>query len=338
MNRILIIAEAGVNHNGSLDIARKLVDAAVDAGADVVKFQTFKSERIASKHAQKAEYQKKTTGAGESQLDMLRKLELSEENHHELIAYCKKKNIEFLSTPFDLESVDLLASLGLQTFKIPSGELNNLPYLERIGRYNRKVILSTGMADLGEVEANINVLIKSGTERNKITLLHCHSEYPTPMHVVNLSAMNTMRGAFKLAVGYSDHTEGIEIPIAAAALGATVIEKHFTLDRNMEGPDHKASLEPHQLKAMVQAIRDIEAAMGNGIKTPSEIELKNKTVARKSIHAARDLKKGAVIREEDLTMKRPGDGISPMLMRDMIGRKLTADVEEDQKMSWSYVE
>jgi N,N'-diacetyllegionaminate synthase len=338
MKRVLIIAEAGVNHNGDLEIARKLVDAAVDAGADVVKFQTFKSERIASKHAQKAEYQKKTTGAAESQLDMLRKLELSEEHHHELIQYCKKKNISFLSTPFDLESVDLLASLGLDTFKIPSGELNNLPYLEKIGKYNRKVILSTGMADLGEVESNINVLLKAGTARENITLLHCHSEYPTPMHVVNLSAMITMREAFKLQVGYSDHTEGIEIPIAAAALGATVIEKHFTLDRNMEGPDHKASLEPHQLKAMVQAIRDIEAAMGDGIKTPSPIELKNKTVARKSIHAARDLKKGTVIREEDLTMKRPGDGISPMQMRELVGRKLIADIEEDQKISWSHIE
>lgn len=333
--RVLIIAEAGVNHNGSLKLARKLVDAACAAGADIVKFQTFNSAKLVTKSAPKAAYQKKTTGASESQLDMLKKLELSVNDHHALIRYCKKKRIKFLSTPFDLDSIDLLALLGLDTFKIPSGELNNLPYLRRIGKYNRKVIMSSGMSDMKEVEANLNILIKSGTQRSKITLLHCHSEYPTPMKHVNLKAMVSMGKKFRLPVGYSDHTQGIEVPVAAVALGASVIEKHFTLDRNMKGPDHKASLEPHELKAMVSAIRNIELALGDGIKKPSARELQNKKVAQKSIHAGMALKKGIVLKASHLVTKRPSGGISPMLFDKVVGKRLKRDVVEDHQLKWS---
>ena len=329
--RTFIIAEAGVNHNGSLELAKKMVDVAAEAGADAVKFQTFKAEKVISRYAQKAEYQKRSTDASESQLDMVRKLELDEAAHKELFAYCRSKDIIFLSTPFDLDSIDLLNQLGLEIFKIPSGEITNLPYLRKIGALKKEVILSTGMADLGEIEDALDVLIKAGTVRENITVLHCNTEYPTPFEDVNLRAMLTIRAAFPgVQVGYSDHTLGIEVPIAAVAMGATVIEKHFTLDRNMEGPDHKASLEPDELKAMVQAIRNIEKALGNGIKKPSPSELKNKPVARKSIVAARDIKEGEEFTEENLTAKRPGTGISPMRWDEILGKHAQKKYVEDE--------
>ncbi len=333
--KVLIIAEAGVNHNGSISIAKKLIDKAKDAGADIVKFQTFVSEKLVTKSAQKAEYQKKTTGKKESQFEMLKKLELSPESHKLLIAYCKKKKIKFLSTPFDLDSIDLLVKLGMDTIKIPSGELNNLPYLRKIGKLNKKVIMSTGMSDLKEVEENLNVLIESGTQRENIILLHCHSEYPTPMHNVNLRAMVTMKEHFHLPVGYSDHTEGIEVPVAAVALGASVIEKHFTLSKKMKGPDHKASLEPKELKKMVRAIRNIEQALGDGIKKPSAKELQNKKVAQKSIHVAEELSAGTVLNEKHLLTKRPSGGISPMEFDNVIGKRVNKNVEADHQLQWS---
>ena len=278
-HKVFIIAEAGVNHNGSLELAKKMIDAAEEAGADAVKFQTFKAEKVVSRYAPKAEYQKKTTTAGESQLEMIKKLELDAAAHQTLIDYCKKRNIQFLSTPFDFESIDLLNELGLDIFKIPSGEITNMPYLRKIGSLKKEIILSTGMANLGEIEDALDVLTGAGTKLKDITILHCNTEYPTPMQDVNLKAMQTIKYAFPgIHVGYSDHTEGIEVSIAAVAMGATIIEKHFTLDKNMEGPDHKASLEPDELKAMVNAIRNIEKALGNGIKKPSPSELKNKPI------------------------------------------------------------
>jgi len=328
--KTFIIAEAGVNHNGSIDMAKKLIDVAAEIGADAVKFQTFKAERLVSRSALKAEYQKKTTDADESQFDMIKRLELNEDAHRELICYCKNKNIIFLSTPFDLESIDLLNNLGLEIFKIPSGEITNLPYIRKIGRLKKKVILSTGMADLEEIGNAINVLIEYGTRKEDITVLHCNTEYPTPFEDVNLLAMLSIRDAFKVAVGYSDHTVGIEISIAAVALGATVIEKHFTLDKNMEGPDHKASLEPHELKAMVRAIRNIEKAMGDGIKKPSTSEIKNKLIVRKSIVAAKEIKKGEVLSEETLAVKRPGNGMSPLEWDRVIGKRAKRNFTEDE--------
>ena len=329
--RTFIIAEAGVNHNGSLELAMKLIDVASEAGADAIKFQTFKAEKVISRYAQKAEYQKRSTDASESQLDMVRKLELDEAAHEELFAYCRSKDIIFLSTPFDLDSIDLLNKLGLEIFKIPSGEITNLPYLRKIGTLKKKVILSTGMADLGEIEDALDVLIKTGTVRENITVLHCNTEYPTPFEDVNLRAMLTIRAAFPgVQVGYSDHTLGIEVPIAAVAMGATVIEKHFTLDRNMEGPDHKASLEPAEFKEMVKAIRNIEKALGSGIKKPSPSELKNKPIARKSIVAVRDIKEGEEFTEENLTVKRPGTGISPMRWDEVLKKKATRDFIADE--------
>jgi len=336
--RVIIIAEAGVNHNGSLSIAKKLIDVAKEAGADIVKFQTFNAEKLVTRTAPKATYQKKTTGAKESQFEMLKKLELSPDAHKILLSYCRKKKIKFLSTPFDLDSIDLLLSLGMDTFKIPSGELNNLPYLEKIGKQNKKIIMSTGMADLKEVEDNLNVLIRSGTKKENITLLHCHSEYPTQMKDVNLRAMLTLKEKFGVAVGYSDHTEGIEVPIAAVALGATVIEKHFTLDKKMKGPDHKASLNPDELKAMIKAIRNIEQALGDGIKKPSAREMQNRKVARKSIHITRNLPAGTILSEEHLIMKRPeAGGISPMEMNNVIGKKLLKDKKTDEQLKWSEI-
>jgi N,N'-diacetyllegionaminate synthase len=329
IQKTFIIAEAGVNHNGSLELAKRLVDVAVEAGADAVKFQTFKAEKIISKYAQKAEYQKRSTDASESQLDMVRKLELDEAAHEELFAYCHSKNIQFLSTPFDLESIDLLSSLGLEIFKIPSGEITNLPYLRKIGHLGKKVILSTGMADLGEIEDALDVLVSSGTSLDKITVLHCNTEYPTPMSDVNLLAMQTIGEAFKVKVGYSDHTLGIEVPVAAVAMGATVIEKHFTVDRGLEGPDHKASLEPDELVTMVTAIRNVERALGNGVKKPSPSEIKNKAIARKSIVAACKINEGEVFTEENLSIKRPGTGISPMRWDEVIGKKATRNYQED---------
>ncbi|RAZ44673.1 N-acetylneuraminate synthase [Campylobacter hyointestinalis] len=330
MNKVFIIAEAGVNHNGSLELAKKLIDEAVVAGADAVKFQTFKAELCISKNADKAEYQKQTTDKNESQFDMIKKLELNEYAHTELIKYCKIKNIMFLSTPFDLQSVDLLNGFGLEIFKIPSGEITNLPYLRKIASLNKKVILSTGMANLGEIEAALEILTKNGTAKENITVLHANTEYPTPFRDVNLKAMLTIRGAFGVKVGYSDHTPGIEVPIAAVALGATVIEKHFTLDKTMPGPDHKASLEPSELQSMVKAIRNIEIALGDGIKKASSSESKNKPIARKSIVAKCDIKKGDLFSESNLTIKRPGSGISPMRWDEVIGLRATRDYKEDE--------
>lgn len=330
MSKVLIIAEAGVNHNGDINIAKKLIDVAAESGADIVKFQTFKSENCVSKNAKKAEYQLQTTNKQESQLDMIKKLELDLETHNILISYCKQKNIEFLSTPFDMESVDLLHNLGLEIFKIPSGEITNLPYLRKIGKYNKQVILSTGMANLGEIESAIAVLVDSGTKRENITLLQCNTEYPTPFADVNLKAMKSLKKAFRLPVGYSDHTPGIAIPLAAVGMGAKVIEKHFTLDKNMEGPDHKASLEPCELKAMVQGIREIELALGDGIKQTSASEAKNKPIARKSIVANCAIKKGEILSESNLYTKRPAGGISPMEWDKVIGTKAIRDFEPDE--------
>ncbi len=331
---ILIIAEAGVNHNGSIDIAKKLIDKAFEAGADIIKFQTFKASTITSKKSEKAEYQKKMTGADEGQYEMLKRLELNETHHHILKEYCETKPIEFLSTPFDLQSIDLLKGLGINIGKIPSGELTNLPYLRKMAQNFENIILSTGMANLEEVKIAVDVLLKSGLNKEHLTVLHCTTEYPTPMKDVNLNAMLTIRKELDVAVGYSDHTNGIEIPIAATALGATIIEKHFTLDRNMEGPDHQSSLEPEELKAMVSAIRNIEIALGDGIKAPSESEIKNIGIARKSIHILNSLPAGHVLEEADLIMKRPGDGISPMEMDKVIGKKLLKPLNEDDKLNW----
>ncbi len=328
MSKVLIIAEAGVNYNGSLELAYKMVDEAKKAGVDIVKFQTGVPEKVMSKFAEKAEYQKKTTGSDESQLDMVRKLMLKFEEFVPLKKYCEEKHIRFLSTPFDLSSIDFLNELGCDLWKIPSGEITNLPYLLRIANTGKDIILSTGMSTLEEVEIAIKVLKDNGA--GNITLLHCTTEYPAPFEDVNLRAMKTMRDKFGLDVGYSDHTTGIEIPIAAVAMGATVIEKHFTLDRNMEGPDHKASLEPDELCTMVKAIRNVECALGNGDKVPSESEKKNMVIARKSIIASRDIKKGEILTENNLTTKRPGNGISPMRWNDVIGTYAIRDFIEDE--------
>ena len=330
-HKVFIIAEAGVNHNGSLELAKKMIDAAEEAGADAVKFQTFKAEKVVSRYAPKAEYQKKTTTAGESQLEMIKKLELDAAAHQTLIDYCKKRNIQFLSTPFDFESIDLLNELGLDIFKIPSGEITNLQYLRKIGALKKEVILSTGMADLGEIEDALDVLTGAGTKLKDITVLHCNTEYPTPVEDVNLKAMLTIKAAFPgVNIGYSDHALGIEVPIAAVAMGATIIEKHFTLDKNMEGPDHKASLEPHELKAMVCAIRNIEKALGAGIKKPSPSELKNKPIARKSIVAAKPIDAGEKFTNDNLTVKRPGTGISPMRWDEILGKHAQKKYIEDE--------
>ena len=329
-DHVVIIAEAGVNHNGSLDLAKKLIDAAAEAGADYVKFQTFKADKLVSRTAKKADYQKKNIDdADSSQFEMLKKLELNEEMHIELISYCKKKEIEFLSTGFDEESIDMLDLLGVSLFKIPSGEITNKPYIQHIARKGRPIILSTGMATLGEIEDALTVMMDEGLDRKKITILHCNTEYPTPMEDVNLKAMLTIRDAFKLDIGYSDHTQGIEIPITAVAMGAKVIEKHFTLDKTMKGPDHKASLEPIELKAMVKAIRNIEKAMGNGIKQASTSEKKNISIARKSVVASRNIKKGELFSEENIVAKRPGSGISPMRWNEIIGLNASRDFKKD---------
>lgn len=330
-NNVLIIAEAGVNHNGSLEIAKRLVDEASSAGVDIIKFQTFKAEKLVSKAAKQAEYQKKNIGKGdETQYAMLKKLELSNEQHEELIAYCKSKNIRFFSTAFDIDSIDYLHSLDLGLWKIPSGEITNYPYLKKIASYNEPVILSTGMCELTDIENAINVLVANGVSKDIITVLHCNTEYPTPMKDVNLKAMLEIKEKFGVKVGYSDHTEGIEVPIAAVTLGATVIEKHFTLDKHMEGPDHKASLEPSELKAMVKSIRNVEQALGTGHKTISESERKNIEIARKSIVAAKDIKEGEIFTEENLTVKRPGNGISPMEWEYVIGKKAKRDFQEEE--------
>lgn len=328
--RTLIIAEAGVNHNGDLELAMQLIDAAAEAGADFVKFQTFDANRQVTRSAKKADYQTRTTNSKESQHEMLRRLELTAEMHKELIAHCAVRNISFFSTGFDIESVDLLVSLGLDHFKIPSGEITNLPYLRHIGRLGHAVILSTGMAAMGEIEAAIDILELAGTPRSNITVLHCTTGYPTPMAEVNLRAMQSMHTAFGVAVGYSDHTAGIEVAIAAVAMGASVIEKHFTLDRSLPGPDHKASLEPKELKAMVAAIRNIEIALGDGIKRLTPSEAKNKPLARKSLVASLAIKAGEIFSAQNITCKRPGTGISPMRWDEVLGRTAPRDFSADE--------
>ena len=329
-HNVLIIGEAGVNHNGDLNIARKLIDVAVEAGVDMVKFQTFITEEGITGNAEKAKYQLSTTDKKETQFEMLKKLELDREAHEELIRHCNHKGIRFLSTAFDHSSIDLLNELNIPLYKVPSGEITNLPYLRHIGRMGKPVILSTGMATLKEVEDAINVLRESGTPKGEITVLHCNTSYPTPMEDVNLKGMLTIRDELEVKVGYSDHTLGIEIPIASVAMGASVIEKHFTLDRGMEGPDHKASLDPCELKAMVNAIRNIENALGDGVKRPSSSEMKNKSVARKSIVAARDILEGEIFTKEDLVVKRPGTGISPMKWDEIIGTIAQRDFSKDE--------
>lgn len=329
-NHVTIIAEAGVNHNGHIELAKKLVDAAVAAGADYVKFQTFRAEKIASRFASKANYQQHATGNSDGQLQMLKRLELSEADHEELLAYCNKMQILFLSTPFDLDSIDLLKSIGITIGKIPSGEITNLPYLQKMASTFRRLILSTGMATMQEIGDALDVIAETGFVRNNVTILHCTTEYPTPFEDVNLNAMATISAAFGVPVGYSDHTTGIEVPIAAVALGATIIEKHFTLDRSMEGPDHKASLEPSELQAMVRAIRNIERALGSKEKTPTPSEEKNKIVARKSIVAATGIKKGEKFTEDNLAVKRPGSGISPMQWHHVLGTRAIRDFEADE--------
>ena len=326
---VFIIAEAGVNHNGSIELAYKLIDVAFESGANAIKFQTFKSENLVVKNAKKAKYQIQTTNLIESQFDMLKKLELDIDDHKKLINYCKKKGIIFISSPFDHESIDLLNELKLRIFKIPSGEINNLPYLRHIGSLGKEVILSTGMSTLMEIEDAFNILINAGTSKNNITILHANTMYPTPMEDVNLSAMQTIKNKFDVAVGYSDHTLGIEIDIAAVALGASIIEKHFTLDKEMDGPDHAASLEPSELKSMVTAIRNIEMAMGDGIKELTNSEKPNIDIARKSIVAKTVIKKGEVFSSKNLTTKRPGNGLSPMKWDLVIGKVAKRDYNLD---------
>ena len=325
-----IIAEAGVNHNGSLDMAKKLIVAAAEAGADFIKFQTFSTEKLVLKNSAQAEYQKKNLGAATSQFEMLKKLEMSAKDHYELIKFSKSQKIVFFSTAFDLDSIDLLDGLHLPMWKIPSGEITNLPYIRKIGSFKKPVILSTGMATLGEIEDAIGLLEESGTKRDKITVLHCTTEYPAPLDEVNLRAMITIGEAFKVRFGYSDHTDGIEIPLAAVAMGASMIEKHLTLDRNMAGPDHRASIEPDEFKKMIQGIRKIEIAMGSGIKKPTPSEIKNKVIARKSIVASKLIKAGEVFTAENLDLKRPGNGLSPMLWDKVIGSKARRDYQHDE--------
>ncbi|MGZ3774650.1 MAG: N-acetylneuraminate synthase [Bdellovibrio sp.] len=330
LTRTLIIAEAGVNHNGDLQTALKLVDAAVEAGVDIVKFQTFKAKNLVTESAVMAEYQKKNIGEEASQLEMLQKLELSYDDHHKLVSYCQTKNIRFLSTAFDFESLSFLETLNMGLWKIPSGEITNLPYLERIGKLGQPVIVSTGMSEMKEVENAIQVLVSVGLPKEQIVVLHCNTEYPTPFADVNLRAMKTLGDHLGVSYGYSDHTMGIEVPIAAVALGAKVIEKHFTLSRDMVGPDHKASLEPGELKAMVKAIRNIEDALGSEFKKPSESELKNRPVARKSIVAKTAIKAGELFTTENLTTRRPGTGISPMRWYSFIGSPSPRDYKENE--------
>ena len=331
MNHTIIIAEAGVNHNGSIELAKLLIDEAVESGVDYIKFQTFKSENLVTRTAKQADYQKKNIGDSDnSQYNMLKELELSEEQHFELIEYCNKKGIKFFSTAFDMDSIDFLTSLNLGLWKIPSGELTSYPYVKKIASFGEPVILSTGMSSTEEISDTVNLLVSCGLPKEKITILHCNTEYPTPMCDVNLLAMNSIKKRFQTEIGYSDHIVGIEVPIAAVTLGAKVIEKHFTLDRNLPGPDHKASLEPSELKAMVSAIRNIEQALGSEEKKVSSSEMKNKAVARKSIVAAKAIKAGEMFSEENLTVKRPGIGISPMKWESVIGQVAIRDFEQDE--------
>ena len=330
MQPVFIIAEAGVNHNGDLELAKQLVDVAAEAGADAVKFQTFKAEKLVSQDAPKAAYQQQTTAAEESQFLMIKKLELDLGAHKLLGSHCQKRNIMFLSSPFDLDSIDLLNELGIEIFKIPSGEITNLPSLRKIGGLGKQVILSTGMSTMDEIEAAIQILYAAGLKKEKLTILHCNTEYPTPMADVNLRAMQTLADHFDIKVGYSDHTLGIEIPIAAVALGAIVIEKHITLDNNLPGPDHRASLEPQELAAMVRAIRNLEQAMGDGIKKPTPSEEKNRPLARKSIVACRQIKQGELFSSDNLTTKRPATGITPMEWNQLIGTPASKNFQADE--------
>ena len=330
MKKVIIIAEAGVNHNGDFEMAKQLVLAAKEAGADYVKFQTGAPERVISRFAEMANYQKNNTGTSESQLEMVRKIALNDNDFAPLKSYCDEIGIKFMSTPFDLVSIDVLRPLKMDFWKIPSGEITNFPYLRKIAQLGEPVIMSTGMSEIDEIENTIEVLCSNGLTKNQITLLHCNTEYPTPMQDVNLKAMEQMRERFGVKVGYSDHTQGIEVPIAAVAMGADVIEKHFTLDRTLPGPDHKASLEPNELKAMVDAIRNIEQALGDGQKHVSESERKNITIARKSIVASKDIKQGEMLTEENLSVKRPGNGITPMRWDEVVGTYAKRDFKEDE--------
>lgn len=325
MSGVFVIAEIGCNHNGSKEIAKRMIDAAIEAGVSAVKFQTFKSEELISRYAAKAEYQKVTTGADGNQLEMTKKLELSYADQVELMGYCEQKGIKYLSAPFDLDSIDFLANTNIEYIKIPSGEINNPPYLRKVNKLGKPVILSTGMSTMDEVAQALEFLTNV-----KVSLLHCTTEYPCPFESVNLKAMVAMKDKFGLPVGYSDHTPGIEVAVAAVAMGATIIEKHFTLDRNMEGPDHKASVEPHEMKALVEAVRHVEVAMGDGIKKPAPAEIKNIAIARKSIVARRAIRKGEIFSEENITVKRPGTGISPMKWDEVIGTAATRDYGEDE--------
>lgn len=336
MRKVIIIAEAGVNHNGDIALAMRLIEEAAKAGADYVKFQTFKAQNLVAINAPKADYQKAATPSSpaETQFEMLQKLELSLNDHVQLIRHCQLNNIRFLSTGFDLESLDMLNRLGMDFFKIPSGEITNLPLLEKIAGFNKPVVLSTGMSTLQEIGSAIQVLINKGVNKEELTVLHCTTEYPAPFDEVNLNAMLTIRDTFGVNTGYSDHTPGIEIPVAAVAMGAKIIEKHFTTDRSLPGPDHKASLEPNELTEMVRMIRNVEKALGNGLKEPTASERKNIIIARKSIHIVSDLPKGHIINTSDLIMKRPGDGISPMLLNKVIGMKLNVDLVAGSKLNW----
>ena len=336
-NKVLIIAEAGVNHNGSYENAKKLILAGAEAGVDYVKFQTFKASKLVSKNAEKADYQKRNTNDESiSQFEMLKKLEMPEKWHYDLIKYAESLNVKFLSTGFDEESIDFLESINIDLYKIPSGEITNKPFLEYIAKKKKPIIISTGMSSLEEVRMAIEVLMNNGVQKKSITILHCNTEYPTPMLDVNLKAMLTLKDEFQVNIGYSDHTLGIEVPIAAVALGAKVIEKHFTLDKYMEGPDHIASLDPFELKQMVKSIRNIESALsGSGIKEPSDSELKNIQIARKSIHTNKTLEMGHFLKKEDLIMMRPGDGISPMEIDLYLNRQIARKLPEGHKVSKS---
>ena len=334
MSHVVIIAEAGVNHNGNMALAKRLVDVAADAGADYVKFQSFNADLLLLKSAEKAGYQKKITGDEETQHEMLKKLELSVTDHHELISYCAAKGIKFLSSPFDLESIEMLVELNLDYLKVPSGEITNYPYLQKIGASGKEILLSTGMSKLGEIEEALDLLIASGASRDQISVLHCNTEYPTPPIDANIRAITTITEAFNVKAGYSDHTLGMEASVAAVALGATIIEKHITLDKQMDGPDHLASMEPKEFKQFVRCVRNVQIMLGNGLKNPSPSELKNLVVARKSIVAKEIIKKGETISEDKITTKRPGDGISPMRWSYVIGRVALRDYGIDDQIDY----
>lgn len=332
MSKVLIIAEAGVNHNGDMELAKKLVDAAADAGADYVKFQTYKTDALLLETAEKAGYQKKIMGESENQYEMLKKLELCENNHVVLIEHCESRNVKFLSSPFDLDSIDLIAKLNLDFIKVPSGEITNFPYIRKVGGAGKKILLSTGMSNLGEIEAALNLMVDSGADMDQISVMHCNTEYPTPPKDANLRAISTIQNAFNVKVGYSDHTLGVEAAIAAVSMGATVIEKHITLDKNMSGPDHMASMDPEDFKQFVQCIHNVEAMLGGGLKRPSQSEKKNITIARKSIVASKAISKGEPFGEGNLTTKRPGDGVSPMRWNDVVGKVAHREYSVDEKI------